>query len=228
MFSESETAEIMDQDRRDAAAWAKEWAIRKKNRRLLYVIAGILLVALIGYAIHVIIVHAERSTFSSEEEMRAAMQGRYARENDYTDIMIEGDNITKTYLAYTHYNREYAERNGYDYNEKDAVYEDRVLEWDYRNGVIKTEWMGDYVVDKDGNIHSDNDSFSYSYYIFYKTDEPRPDPIDPSTLNSTDGDINADLSEDELEILEEREESIEETEDAAEDAGVMGENNVDA
>ena len=143
------------------------------------------------------------------------MQGRYARESDYTDIVIEGDGVTKTYLAYTHYDRDYAERYGYDYDEEDAVYEDRVVKWDYRNGLIKTEWMGDYIVDKDGNIRRENEN----YYIYYKTDAPRPDPIDPSTLNSVEGDIDADISTDEAEAIEERDEDLEATEKAAGEAG---------
>ena len=96
----------MDQDRRDAAAWAKEWQIRQKNRRLLYVLAGILGVSLIGYLISFTVVHVERTTFESTEEMRKAMQGRYAIEPDYEDIMIEDDKITLTYLEYTHYDRD--------------------------------------------------------------------------------------------------------------------------
>ena len=140
----------MDQDRRDANAWAKEWYIRQKNRRLLMVLGAILLVAAIGYAVHFTIVHVERTTFRSTEDMRKAMQGRFAMERDYEDIIIEGDEVTLTYLAYTHYNREYAERYGYDYDEQDSVYEDHVEKWDYRNGVIRTQWMGDLIVDKNG------------------------------------------------------------------------------
>ena len=151
------------------------------------------------------------------------MQGRYAVESSYEDFIIEGDYITHKYLAYSHYNREFAERNGYDYEEEDAVYEDRIVEWDYRNGVMKTEWMGDIIVDKNGNIRRDS---SY-YYLYYKTDQPRPDPIDPSTLNSTEGDAGTDITEED-EAFEEREESLEATEDAAQDAGVTGENDVEA
>ena len=66
----------MDQDRRDAAAWAKEWQIRQKNRRILYVLAAIALIAAVSFTIKFVIVHTERTTFGSEEEMRAAMQGR--------------------------------------------------------------------------------------------------------------------------------------------------------
>ena len=212
----------MDQDRRDAAAWAKEWQIRQKNRRLLIVLGALLLVAVIGYIVHFTIVHVERTTFHSVEEMRKAMQGRYAIESDYEDIVIDGDEIVLTYLAYTHYNRDYAERYGYNYDEQDSIYEDHVVEWDYRNGVIRTGWMGDIFVDKNGNIRR-GDSY---YGTFYKTDKPRPEPIDPSTLKNPDGDFDAEIPIEEEEAFEEREESIESTEDAAEDAGIEGENDV--
>ena len=142
----------MDQDRRDAAAWAKEWQIRQKNRRLLMVLGALLAIAFIGYMINFTIVHVERTTFKSVEDMRKAMQGRYAIERDYEDIIIEGDEIVLTYLSYSHYDRDYAERYGYDYSGDDSVYDDHIVEWDYRNGVIKTQWMGDIIVDKNGNI----------------------------------------------------------------------------
>ena len=204
----------MDQDRRDAAAWEKEWYVRQRNRRLLIALGLIALVAAVGFLINFAIVHVERTTFHSTEEMRKAMQGRYAIDRDYEDIIIDGDDVTLTYLAYTHYNREYAERYGYNYDEHDSIYEDRVVEWDYRNGVIKTEWMGDLIVDKNGNIRR-GDNY---YGTFYKTDKPRPEPIDPSTLSNPDGDADADLSAEDEEVFEEREESIESTEDAVEDA----------
>jgi len=82
--------------------------------------------------------------------------------------------------------------------------------------------MGDIIVDKNGNIRR-GDRY---YGTFYKTDKPRPEPIDPSTLKNPEGDINADISDDEEEAFEEREESIESTEDEAEDAGIEGENDV--
>ena len=142
----------MDQDRRDAAAWAKEWQIKRKNRRLLYVLAGILAIALIGYLISFLVVHTERSTYGSEEEMRAACQGRYEESNYYEDLIIEGDQVTLTYLERSHYDRDYAERYGYEYEYNDSVYEDRVIEWDYRHGVIKTEWMGELM--REGKIRA--------------------------------------------------------------------------
>ena len=212
----------MDQDRRDAAAWAREWQVKQRNRRLLMVLAAIALIAVIGLIVKFAIVHVERTTFHSEEEMRKAMQGRYAIERDYEDIIIDGDDITLTYLAYTHYNRDYAERYGYNYDEEDSVYEDHIVKWDYRNGVIKTRWMGDIIVDKDGNIRR-GDSY---YGTFFKTDKPRPEPIDPSTLKTPEGSINADIYDEEEEEFEEIQEDLESTEDAAEDAGIEGENDV--
>ena len=212
----------MDQDRRDAAAWAIEWQVKQRNRRLLMVLGTIALIALLAYMINFTIVHVERTTFHSTEEMRKAMQGRYAIEHDYEDIYIEGDDIRLTYLAYTHYNRDYAERYGYNYDEEDSVYEDHVVKWDYRNGVIKTRWMGDIIVDKDGNIRR-GDSY---YGTFFKTDKPRPEPIDPSTLKTPEGSINADIYDEEEEEFEEIQEDLESTEDAAEDAGIEGENDV--
>ena len=221
----------MDQDRRDAAAWAKEWQIRQKNRRLLLALGAIVVIAFLGFMINFVIVHVERTTFKSVEDMRKAMQGRYAIERDYEDIMIEGDEITLTYLAYTHYNRDYAERYGYDYDEQDSVYEDHIVEWDYRHGVIKTQWMGDIIVNKNGDIRRGDRYYS----TFFRTDKPRPEPIDPSTLGDPefkideDGnieDLEAIEDLDELEAIEERQEDLEATEDAAEDAVTEGENDV--
>ena len=212
----------MDQDRRDAAAWAKEWQIRQKNRRLLMALGLLLLIAVIGYMIHFTIVHVERTTFSSVEDMRKAMQGRYAIERDYEDIIIEGDEITLTYLSFSHYDREFAEKYGYDYSGEDSVYDDHIEEWDYRNGVIRTQWMGDIIVDKNGNIRRGDRYYS----TFFKTDKPRPEPIDPSTLSTPEGDINADISAEDEQLFEEREEIIESTEDAAEEAVPEGENDV--
>ena len=212
----------MDQDRRDAAACAKEWQIRQKNRRLLMALGFIALLALIGYMIYFTVVHVERTTFKSAEDMRKAMQGRYAIERDYEDIIIDGADITLTYLSFSHYDRQFAERYGYDYSGEDSIYEDHIEEWDYRNGVIRTQWMGDIFVDKNGNIRRGDNYYSN----FFKTDKPRPEPIDPSTLTTPEGDINADISAEEEQLIEEREEIIESTEDAAEDAVTEGENDV--
>lgn len=214
----------MDQDRRDAAAWAKEWQIKRKNRMILYVIAGIVGIALIGYLISFIVIHTERSTFGSAEEMRAACQGRYEESSYYEDIIIEGDQFTLTYLERSHYDRDYAERYGYEYDYYDSEYEDRVVEWDYRHGVIKTEWMGDIIVDKNGNLRRGK-----SYYgTFYKTDKPRPELIDPSTLTNPDGEADAELTPEEEQVIEEREENIETDEEALDGAEGSDEADVQA
>ena len=141
------------------------------------------------------------------------MQGRYAIERDYEDIIIEGDEITLTYLSLSHYDREYAEKYGYEEYD-DSVYDDHVVEWDYRHGVIRTEWMGDLVVDKNGNIRR-GDSY---YETFYKTDKPRPEPIDPSTLSNPAGDADAEISPEEEELIEGIEENLQADVEAMEDA----------
>lgn len=209
----------MDQDRRDAEAWAKEWQIRKKNRRLLMVLGAIALLIVFGWLSKIIIVHSARTTFGSAEEMREALQGRYVMDDYYDDVIIEGDKITLSYLVFSHYDREYAERYGYDYDLQDSSYDDRIVEWDYKNGVIRTKWMGDFIIDKDGNLVRDE------YWIYYKTDQPRPEPIDPSTLEHPEGIINLDddeaLTPDDQQVIEdneEREEAIEETQEKAEEA----------
>lgn len=216
----------MDQDRREAAAWAEEWRIEHKRKRIIAAAAAMILIAVIAFAVVFITRMAMRMTFSSADEMREAMQGRYAIGRYYEDIIIDGNNITHTYLAWSHYDRRYAEEYGYDADE-DHVYEDRVVKWDYRRGVIKTEWMGDFIVDKDGNLHRG------SYSVYYKTDEPRPEPIDPATLGQpsedTSGDGDAadgneateDTSGDaEENALEERTEGLDAVEAAAAAAGV--------
>ena len=212
--SEIHMKKEMNQDRRDAAAWAKEWQIKRRNRAILYVLAGILAVALIGYLISFVVIHSQRTTFGSAEEMRAACQGRYEEAHYYEDIIIEGDYVTLTYLEQSHYDRDYAERYGYNFDYGDSVYDDRAIEWDYRHGVIRTEWMGDLIVDKNGNLRR-GDRY---YGTFYKTDRPRPEPIDPSTLTNPEGSINADLTPEEEQAIEERDEDLEADAEALEGA----------
>ena len=198
----------MDESRRHAEAWAQEWRLRKRNKTLITVIAVVVLlvaaISLMSYFSN----RVGRMTFSSEEEMKAAVQGRYALDTSYTDLVIEGDKVTNTYWSYSHYNRDYAERYGYD-AEQDSVHTDYIVKWDYKHGVLKTEWMGDLIIDKDGNIHKGK------YTVLYKTDRPRPDPIDPATLSNPDGDPNAIIPEDMANEIDERNDSIEEANEAA-------------
>lgn len=215
------TVMAMDQDRRDAIAWAKEWQIRQKNRRLLFGLTGIAAVIVVCLLIRYIVIQSERSTYSSVEAMRAALQGRYVASYGYEEAMIEGDIVTVTFLEPSHYNREYAERYGYSEEFSDHSYEHRVTEWDYRHGVIKLDWGGDLIVDKSGGLR-------YSQNIqYFKTDEPRPEPIDPASLKNNGGEVDPDddstlTPEDEetLEELEEIQERQEEESERAEEAGV--------
>lgn len=196
----------MDQERRDAAAWAQEWAIRKKNRRIIRIIAALVLIWVFGMLVNLISVRMTRMTFGSEEEMRKSLQGRYAIDRSYEDIIIEGDDITVTYYEVSHYNLDYAREYGYSEEFGNTVYEAVVTEWDYRHGVIKTDWMDDIIVDQDGNL------IRYRTSKYVKTDKPAPTPIDPAELNSSDSG-DAVITDEEAEAIEQREESLEKTEE---------------
>lgn len=198
----------MDESRRHAEAWAQDWRIRKRNRTIIAIIAGILVFTLVFGLISYLSDRIPRMTFSSEEEMKEAVQGRYAIESSYIDLVIEGDLVTLTYWSYSHYNKDYAEKYGYD-AEQDSVHTDHIVKWDYKRGVLKTEWMDDLIIDRDGNIHKGK------YTTLYKTDRPRPDPIDPSTLNNPEGDLEMDIPDQTEQAVDERSDSIEEALEAA-------------
>lgn len=220
----------MDQDRRDAMHWAEEWRIKQRNKKIITVIIVICAIAAFGVLINYISILGSRTLYSSEEEMRAALQGRFA--TDYAeDIIIEGDTVTITYYNQSHYDLEYAERYGYSEYE-DSEYEDNIVEWDYRRGEIKCKWMNTIKVDKDGNL-------IYYSQTFKKTNEPKPTPLDPSELSlykkgysdseaakgTADDDTAAmaegeELTGEEQAEQEAAQESQEETQAAAESAGV--------
>lgn len=198
----------MDESRRHAQAWAEEWRLRKRNRRIVTIVVAVIAVIVVFGVIGYMSNYIPRMKFNSEEEMKAAVQGRYAIESSYTDLIIEGDEVTLTYLAYSHYNRDYAERYGYD-ADKDNVLTDHIVKWDYKHGVLKTEWMDDLIIDKDGNIHRGK------YTTLYKTTRPRPEPIDPATLEHPEGDPEYTNSYDTYDDLEDRTDEIEAATDAA-------------
>lgn len=204
----------MDNDRRDARTWAQEWGVRQRNKRIISVIAVIAIIIALYFAVHFITVKATRMTFSSEEEMRAAMQGRY--ETDYCeDIEIIGDDITLTYYEISHYDPDYAEKYGYSEYD-DSVYDDKVVEWDYRNGLIKCSWLSELKVDKNGNI-------TYYSQTFVKTDAEKPVPFDRSILDSNDSteEQTDDFIDENQDAMDASQDSLEQTEEDAEDAGVL-------
>jgi hypothetical protein len=217
----------MDKDRREAQLWAEEWNIKQKSRRRFAVIAVLLIIAAIGVGLHYVGIFVSRTTYASEAEMKAALQGRY--ETDYAeDIVIDGDTVTLTYYNPSHYSLEYAEEYGYsDY--EDSIYEDTVVKWDYRIGEIKCNWMDSIKVDKNGNL-------VYYDQVYKKTNDPKPVPLDPSELslfkkgydsaqaeqNEADGTEADELEEEwdgEDSEYEESHESHIETQAAAEEAG---------
>ncbi len=221
----------MSQDRRDAMHWAEEWRIRQRNKKIVLSVVVVIALALLGFIISYVSIMVSRTTFESEEAMKAALQGRY--ETDYAeDIVIDGNNLTLTYYNQSHYDLEYAEKYGYSEYE-DSVYDDEIIKWDYRRGEIKLNWMDTITVDKNGNL-------VYYEQQFKKTNEPKPTPLDPSllslykkgyedSLNDEDeasedsSDVAADgssLNEEEQDAQEKTEESQEKTQESAQEAGV--------
>ena len=221
-----------DQNRREAMYWAEEWSLKQRRKKIYIALAAVAAAIVVGFAIYYLSILGSRTVFHSEEEMRAAIQGRYTTDY-FEDFYFEGDDVTLTYYNMSHYDRDYAERYGYDEYD-DSVYEDKVEKWDYRTGTIKFHWMNDVYVDKNGNL-------VYYSQVFKKTDEPAPEPIDPSTLSNhhpegeeealpeEDEDAQAaDGSEDDsndgdLGAAQEQQENLEETQGAAEEAGVIPE-----
>ena len=226
----------MDQYRRDAMHWAEEWNIRQRNRKIITAVIVVIAVILLGFVINYVSILGSRTVYGSEEEMKAALQGRFV--TDYAeDIEISGDDIMLTYYNQSHYDLDYAEEYGYSEYD-DSVYEDRIVKWDYRRGAIECDWMDTITVDKDGNL-------VYYHQTYRKTDEPRPEPLDPTELslykkgysdseaaNSSSDDEDAEdaeaaegMTEEEQAAQEASEESREETQAAAEEAGIEGQTN---
>jgi hypothetical protein len=222
----------VNQDRRDAMHWAEEWRIKQRNKKILLIVVAILAIALLAFIINYVSIKVSRTTYASEEEMRTALQGRYA--TDYAeDIVIEGDTVTLTYYNQSHYDLEYAEKYGYsDY--EDSSYEDEIVKWDYRSGEIELKWMDSITIDKDGNL-------VYYHQQYKKTNEPKPTPLDPSLLSkykegyedglkageasedaesSDDAASGSGLTDEEQKAQDAVQESQDETQAAAEDAGV--------
>ena len=236
----SEKRNTYDQNRRDAMYWAEEWRIKQRKRKILIAIGAVVAVIALGFIINYISILGSRTVFSSEEEMKAYVQGRFAAER-YVEFDFDGDDVTLIYYNLSHYDLEYAERWGCD-DYGDSVYEDKVEKWDYRRGVIKCKWMDDIIVDKDGDL-------VYYDQKFTKTDEPAPEPLAPEIIEkyrkhndedelNQDGeellDENGELipddeqTEEEQSAAEEQQESLEETQDAAEDAGIVPDVETDA
>lgn len=129
-------------------------ATRKRNIVIAICVAvGILFAWMIGRSM----VLAERTTYSSADEMRKALQGifvEYSEIDGLADkyIVIEDDALTLTYI----FNYIEADNHSYDYI---------ISKWDYKNGVISTDGGRRYTVTKDGNLKEDSELYKKSSYI---------------------------------------------------------------
>lgn len=134
------------QDKARQEAKEKEKAVKGRNIKIgLGVIIGIVLAILIGHTI----VMSGRTTYSSEAEMKSALQGTYTYYNAYGDarrqIVINGDKAT------------------YKYSYIDSDIETTITKWDYKNGNIHT--FEDLIVTNKGDLKIDNDIYKKGGYM---------------------------------------------------------------
>ena len=152
-------------------------------------------------------------------------------------------------------------RKNMDQNRRDAMY--WAQEWQFKQkrrrifiwigavaAIIVIGFLINYISIL-GSRKTFDGTISYYHVKFTKTDEPAPEPIDPSTLKNYNGDSAEEgstdgpesvpgieegsdplsddsLSEEEKEALETEQKSLEETQEAAEKAGVLPEGETDA
>lgn len=132
-----------EQKERDAIQKAKE-SKTKKIKIAIGAVAAILVLILIIYAI----VMGGRSTYSSESEMRTALQGTYTYYNDSgtatRQIVISGDTAT------------YKWKYGSDM-------ETTIREWNYKNGTIHT--FETLVVTSEGHLKDGGDVYKKGGYM---------------------------------------------------------------
>lgn len=140
-MSEAERRAKEAQDKAQAKTEEEAKKRHSKRRKILMfigigLIVGIVLAIFIGHAVVV----SNRSTYSSEAEMKAALQGTYTYTGDYSfsdkQIIIDGDTVTyKASLM----------PDGLNYE---------IKKWDYKNGKIqiKDSYTKDITVTKEGYL----------------------------------------------------------------------------
>lgn len=106
-------------------------------------VIGIILAVLIGYSIMM----SGRTTYSSEDEMKSALQGTYTYYNSFgkasRQIVISGDNVT------------------YKWNYSGSIdLNSTVNEWNYKKGTIKT--FETLIVTKEGYLKDGEDIYKKS------------------------------------------------------------------
>ena len=124
----------------------KEKAARNKNIKIgIGVIIGIILAVFIGRAV----ILSGRSTYSSESEMRSALQGTYTYYNASgkasRQIVIDGDTAT------------------YKWSYSGSTDMDSSITWDYKNGKIHT--FEDLIVTNQGYLKDGSDIYKKGGYM---------------------------------------------------------------
>lgn len=145
ILSEYQLKEQKRQEMEKAAAIQKEKENKKRKVKIFIgAIIGIILAVIIGHSM----VMAGRTTFTSEAEMKEAMQGTYTYYNDNgkasRQIVISGDKAI------------YKWSYGSDM-------ETNIREWNYKSGVIHT--FEDLIVTNEGDLKDEGDIYEKGGYM---------------------------------------------------------------
>lgn len=135
----------------------KEARKRKANRKkgIIVVVAAIVGFLLIQYMAHAITL-SKRTTYSSEEEMRTALQGTYTYYYTYGNNRTPGKSITINGDTAT-----------YSWPSLDETMEIEIREWNYKEGTIRT--FEELVITSEGNLKDGEDVYERSHYSHRST-----------------------------------------------------------
>lgn len=115
---------------------------KERKKRNIIISISIIISAMLAWIIGNALVMAGRSTYSSEAEMKAALQGTYTYYNDSgkasRQMVISGDTVT------------------YKWSHAGDMETD-IREWNYEKGIIHT--FEDIIVTSDGNLKSDGELY---------------------------------------------------------------------
>ena len=132
----------------------KEAKKRKANmiKGIIVVFAVIVGILLIRYTAHAITL-SKRTTYSSEEEMKTALQGTYTYYLTYGNSKRPGRSITINGDTAT-----------YSFPSLDSTVESEIREWNYKEGTIRT--VEELVITSEGNLKDGEDVYERNRYSY--------------------------------------------------------------
>ena len=132
----------------------KEAKKRKANMKksIIVIFVAIVGILLIRYMAHAITL-SKRTTYSSEEEMKTALQGTYTYYLTYGNSKRAGRSITINGDTAT-----------YNFPSLDRTIEIEIREWNYKEGTIRT--VKELVITREGNLKDGEDVYERNRYSY--------------------------------------------------------------